>query len=88
MCSVTYIEHIEVSLKINHTSAGQIRWILISPYDTRSVILPGRGLDSHTSMDLVVGTVQMWGENPNGNWRLEAQATFDTTLGIACIDGV
>ncbi|VDI44544.1 Hypothetical predicted protein, partial [Mytilus galloprovincialis] len=79
-CSATYIEHVELSLKIDHQHAGQIQWVLVSPYGTRSTILPGRGLDPTIQMDITVLTVQMWGENPNGFWKFEPTARFGKTL--------
>lgn len=79
-CIATYVEHVEVSLKVNHPNAGQIQWVLVSPYGTRSTIIPGRGLDPTKSMNLSVLTVQMWGENPNGYWRLEPTAVFGRNL--------
>lgn len=80
MCNIHYVEHVEVSLKVQHRHAGQIQWVLISPYGTRSTVLPGRGLDSTREMNLTVLTVQMWGENPNGQWRLEPTAVFGSNL--------
>ncbi|CAG2199934.1 HMCN [Mytilus edulis] len=59
-CAVDYIEHVEISLKVNHPHAGQIQWVLVSPYGTKSTILPGRGLDPTTNMDITVLTVQLW----------------------------
>ncbi|CAC5408315.1 unnamed protein product [Mytilus coruscus] len=79
-CNVTYVEHIEVSLIVNHQHAGQIQWILVSPYGTKSTILPGRVLDQTTTMNLTVLTVQMWGENPEGYWRLKPKPMFGKTL--------
>lgn len=81
-CAVDYIEHVEISLKVNHPHAGQIQWILVSPYGTKSTILPGRGLDPTTNMDITVLTVQLWGENPKGQWRFEPTAMFDKSLGM------
>ncbi|XP_071156720.1 neuroendocrine convertase 2-like isoform X2 [Mytilus edulis] len=80
LCAISYTEHVEVTLKVNHQSAGQIKWVLISPHGTESTILPGRLLDSTRYMNLTVLTVQMWGENPNGYWRLEPEALFGSNL--------
>ncbi|XP_063422620.1 neuroendocrine convertase 2-like [Mytilus trossulus] len=80
LCAISYTEHVEVTLKVNYQSAGQIQWDLISPYRTKSTILPGRLLDSTRYMNLTVLTVQMWGENPNGFWRLEPTARFGSNL--------
>ena len=55
--------------------------MLVSPYGTRSKILPGRALDNIKTMDITVLTVQMWGENPNGFWGLEPTAAFERKLG-------
>ncbi|XP_063420519.1 furin-like protease kpc-1 [Mytilus trossulus] len=85
-CSVTYIEHVEVSLKVNHQYAGQIKWVLVSPHGTKSTILPGRGLDPTTNMDITVLTVQMWGENPIGYWTLEPTAVFGKSLGYGTVE--
>ncbi|CAG2237046.1 PCSK5 [Mytilus edulis] len=80
-CNVTYVEHVEVSLIVNHQYAGQIQWSLISPYKTKSTILPGRILDQTTTMKLTVLTVQMWGENSEGYWKLEPKPAFRESLG-------
>ena len=80
-CDISYAEHVEVTLNVNHQDAGQVQWVLISPYGTKSIILPGRALDSQTNMSLTVLSVQMWGENPHGYWRLEPTAVFDKSLG-------
>ncbi|XP_063444136.1 furin-like protease 1 isoform X3 [Mytilus trossulus] len=79
-CNISYTEHVEVSLKVNHRHAGQIQWVLISPHGTRSTILPGRILDSTKYMNFTVLTVQMWGETPNGYWTLEPTALFEINL--------
>ncbi|XP_071156713.1 proprotein convertase subtilisin/kexin type 6-like isoform X2 [Mytilus edulis] len=85
-CSVSYIEHVEVSLKVNHRHAGQIKWVLVSPHGTKSTILPGRGLDPTTEMDITVLTVQLWGENPIGYWTLEPTAVFGKSLGYGTVE--
>ncbi|CAG2252706.1 unnamed protein product [Mytilus edulis] len=85
-CSVSYIEHVEVSLKVNHQHAGQIKWVLVSPHGTKSTILPGRGLDPTTEMDITVLTVQLWGENPIGYWTLEPTAVFGKSLGYGTVE--
>ncbi|XP_052094586.1 endoprotease bli-4-like isoform X4 [Mytilus californianus] len=87
-CSATYIEHVEISLKVNHQHAGQIKWVLESPYGTKSTILPGRGLDPTSYMDITVLTVQMWGENPNGYWKIEPTAVFGKTLDNGNVESV
>ncbi|CAC5380341.1 unnamed protein product [Mytilus coruscus] len=87
-CSATYIEHVEMSLKVNHQHAGQIKWVLVSPYGTKSTILPGRGLDPTSYMDITVLTVQMWGENPNGYWKIEPTAVFGKTLDNGNVESV
>ncbi|XP_052093883.1 neuroendocrine convertase 2-like isoform X3 [Mytilus californianus] len=87
-CNVTYVEHIEVSLIVNHQHAGQIQWILVSPYGTKSTILPGRVLDQTTTMKLTVLTVQMWGENPEGYWRLKPKPMFGKTLDKGTVKSV
>ncbi|XP_052094595.1 neuroendocrine convertase 1-like isoform X1 [Mytilus californianus] len=79
-CTISYTEHVEVKLMINHPHAGQIQWVLTSPHGTKSTILPGRLLDSTRYMNLTVLTVQMWGENPNGFWKLKPTALFDRNL--------
>ncbi|XP_076093212.1 neuroendocrine convertase 2-like isoform X1 [Mytilus galloprovincialis] len=87
-CTATYIEHVEISLKVNHQHAGQIKWDLVSPYGTKSTILPGRGLDPASYMDITVLTVQMWGENPNGYWKIEPTAVFGKTLDNGNVESV
>ncbi|XP_071156710.1 neuroendocrine convertase 2-like [Mytilus edulis] len=87
-CQVNYIEHVEISLKVNHRHAGQIQWVLVSPYGTKSTILPGRGLDPTTEMDITVLTVQLWGENPIGYWTLEPTAVFNKSLDRGTVESV
>ncbi|XP_076091040.1 endoprotease bli-like isoform X1 [Mytilus galloprovincialis] len=87
-CRASYVEHVEVLLKVNNLHAGQIKWDLISPYGTKSTVLPGRGLDSTTNMDLTVLTVQMWGENSIGYWKLEPSPVFGKRLENGTIDSI
>ncbi|XP_063422618.1 neuroendocrine convertase 1-like isoform X2 [Mytilus trossulus] len=87
-CAVDYIEHVEISLKVNHIHAGQIQWVLVSPYGTKSTILPGRGLDPTTNMNITVLTVQLWGENPEGQWRFEPTAMFNKSLDHGTVETV
>ncbi|XP_063420754.1 endoprotease bli-4-like [Mytilus trossulus] len=87
-CNVTYVEHVEVSLIVTHQHAGQIQWTLVSPHRTNSIILPGRILDQTTTMNLTVLTVQMWGENPEGYWKLKPKPMFGKTLNKGTVKSV
>ncbi|XP_063420752.1 endoprotease bli-4-like [Mytilus trossulus] len=87
-CPATYIEHVKISLKVNHDYAGKIQWVLISPHGTKSKVIPGRGLDSIKDMDITVLTVQMWGENPIGNWKLKPTPVFDASLDQGTVESV
>lgn len=69
-CSISYLEHVEVCLSINAAGIGHMQLDLISPYGTTSTIIPGRSSDNANDLNITVVTVQMWGENPVGMWRL------------------
>ncbi|XP_063420182.1 neuroendocrine convertase 2-like [Mytilus trossulus] len=87
-CNVTYVEHVEVSLIVTHQHVGHIQWTLVSPNRTKSIILPGRFLDQTTTMNLTVLTVQMWGENPEGYWKLKPKPMFGKTLNKGTVRSV
>ncbi|XP_076091049.1 uncharacterized protein LOC143063023 [Mytilus galloprovincialis] len=87
-CNVTYVEHVEVSLIVTHQNAGQIQWTLVSPNRTNSIILPGRILDQTTTMNLTVLTVHMWGENPEGYWKLKPKPMFGKNLNKGTVKSV
>ena len=71
-CQVVQVEHVQVNLSVSARNRGQVEVMLESPSGTKSTLLPQRPLDlspygiyKHTLM-----TVHMWGENPQGTWKL------------------
>ena len=65
-------EHVQVTVTVSHTYAGDLRFELVSPEGTVSVLAETRGAENAewTSNTWTFMTVANWGENPNGTWTL------------------
>jgi len=70
---VNFIEQVEIVVTIKTSVRGSLEIYLTSPSDTRSLILPRRSNDRSTDgfNKWSFMTVQLWGENPKGRWKLE-----------------
>ena len=69
-CPLRFTEHVVVFINATSTKLGRLIMSVVSPSGTESVILPGRFLDRRSSIYINVTSVQLWGENPVGNWKL------------------
>ncbi|GIY12727.1 hypothetical protein CDAR_64581 [Caerostris darwini] len=71
--NVKYLEHVQAKLSISAVRRGDLHIYLTSPMGTKSTLLDLRPLDSSMEgfIDWPFMTVHSWGENPNGEWKLE-----------------
>ena len=66
------LEHVQVSISVEHHRRGDIQISLISPSGTRSELLsPRSNDDSRESIHFTFMTVHSWMERPHGVWTLE-----------------
>lgn len=73
-CSkVKFLEHVQAQITLSSTRRGDIHIYLISPMGTKSTLLEKRPLDTYRSgfVNWPFLTVHNWGENPDGEWKLE-----------------
>jgi subtilisin-like proprotein convertase family protein len=63
------IEHVELHVGISHTYRGDLDIKLISPSGMESQLKRVSG-DSTNDLDWTFSSVQFWGENPAGIWKL------------------
>ncbi|UJR15817.1 hypothetical protein I4U23_002746 [Adineta vaga] len=71
--TVNYIEQVQILITLTTTNRGAIEIYLISPSKTRTQLLPKR-INDHSRQGFTNWpflTVQLWGEQPHGNWTLE-----------------
>nr|XP_018668642.1 proprotein convertase subtilisin/kexin type 7-like [Ciona intestinalis] len=71
------LEHILITVTIDHHSRGNLRFVFICPNGTRSMI-PTRQKDTSDAglTDWTFSTVKCWGEKPFGKYQLKI---FDTS---------
>ncbi|TAL31868.1 MAG: type I secretion C-terminal target domain-containing protein [Alphaproteobacteria bacterium] len=71
------IEHVQISLNLSHTWAGDLVVTLISPDGTESVLVDRPGSNSagdySGGINFVMETNASWGESSAGTWTLEIQ---------------
>lgn len=71
------IEHVQVSLNLSHTWAGDLVITLISPDGTESVLVDRPGSNSagdySGGINFVMETNASWGESSAGTWTLQIQ---------------
>ena len=72
---IRFLEHVELKVNLNYTLRGDLVMDLVSPDGTVSHMTHYRLIDSAAKFtDLtnwVVMTLHLWGENPEGKWRLK-----------------
>ncbi|CAF1326941.1 unnamed protein product [Adineta steineri] len=70
---VNYIEQVQIFITLTTTNRGQAEIFLYSPSNTKTQILPRRNNDHNEQgfANWPFLTVQLWGENPHGNWKLQ-----------------
>ncbi|XP_017538629.1 PC3-like endoprotease variant B [Pygocentrus nattereri] len=80
---INTLEHVQVTVDVSSVCRGDLSVELVSPVQTHSVLLDTRrndrseaGLRRWTLM-----TVQNWGENPQGTWRLTVKDNKETVPG-------
>ncbi|CAI9733773.1 neuroendocrine convertase 1-like isoform X2 [Octopus vulgaris] len=83
---VMYLEHIQVVMNIDHTHRGDLEIWVISPSGTRTNLLQKRPKDSSSEgfKNWSFMSVQTWGEDPLGTWKLIVKDTelFPNSSGI------
>uniref|UniRef100_A0A0K0E7I3 P/Homo B domain-containing protein n=1 Tax=Strongyloides stercoralis TaxID=6248 RepID=A0A0K0E7I3_STRER len=80
--SILYLEHVQVISTIKYSKRGDLKLTLLSPSGTKSIILPIRSQDDNKNgiNRWPFLTVQMWGEDPRGEWILMIESlTNDNT---------
>ncbi len=88
--SITYsglgfaIDHVQVSVDIDHSWIGDLVITLTSPSGTNSVLMnrPAEGYLSQSGLDFTFSSVQFWGEDVVGTWTLSVfdGANLDTGM--------
>lgn len=67
------VEHVTVSVGIEHAKRGQLEILLTSPAGTVSRLAELRPLDTSANLNWTFMTVRNWGENALGTWRLSVR---------------
>lgn len=70
--AIRFTEHVELTVTISAGIRGYTNIFLYSPSGTKSEMLRKRGLDKQNKgfPDWTFMSVQFWGENPVGTWRV------------------
>jgi len=77
---VKYVEHVQVFLTIEASRRGDVTIDLISPSDTKSMLLSRRSADDDSTTGFKnwpFMTTQTWGETPEGTWKLRVEFKGD-----------
>ncbi|KAF4592299.1 KEX1 protease precursor [Ophiocordyceps camponoti-floridani] len=71
------VEHVTITMNVNHTRRGDLSVDLVSPQNVVSHIATARAHDSHNGgyVDWTFMTVVHWGESGIGNWSLVVHDT-------------
>ncbi|NDJ62560.1 MAG: S8 family serine peptidase [Chloroflexi bacterium] len=64
------VEHVEVIFNATHTWRGDIAVTLTSPSGTQSRLMEVRPDNGDNFTNWSFGSVNFWGENPNGTWTI------------------
>lgn len=75
------VEHVEVAVNLGHLQWNQLLITLVSPAGTRSVLSRPFDVQSSDLTSYTFTTVQMWGEQGEGTWKLEIEDTVSGTTG-------
>ncbi|KAI8487868.1 hypothetical protein Bbelb_343160 [Branchiostoma belcheri] len=78
-CGIRYLEHVLVAANIGFPRRGHLRLTLAAPSGTASTVAPGRDRDETPDLSWTFLTLQNWGENPLGSWRLSVRNTHPET---------
>ena len=78
------VEHVTITVNINHTARGNLKISLTSPSGTVSRLAEVRSDSNDNYSNWTFMTVRNWGENSSGTWRLkisDESGTGNTTGG-------
>lgn len=77
------LEHVQMTLTVDHPCRGCLEILLYCPHGTKSVIGVPRKPDNSTSgfSGWTFSSVRCWGENPVGDWRLIITDTDSSSHG-------
>jgi subtilisin-like proprotein convertase family protein len=78
------VEHVTITVNINHTARGNLKITLTSPSGTVSRFAEVRSDSNDNYSNWTFMTVRNWGENASGTWRLkisDESGTGNTTGG-------
>ncbi|PFH61183.1 hypothetical protein XA68_17999 [Ophiocordyceps unilateralis] len=72
------VEHVTITMNVNHTRRGDLSVDLVSPQNMVSHIATARAHDTHNGgyVDWTFMTVVHWGESGIGNWSLVVRDTL------------
>ena len=73
------LEHVQVSVTVEHKSRGDLSYELTCPSGTRSLLARARRRDTslHGLSSWTFMTVACWGEDPNGTYELRVRDTIN-----------
>jgi len=75
------VETVEVTVSVTHANRGQLRFEVISPAGTRTVLgVPREGDTAANLASWVFSSPRHWGESANGTWTVRV---LDAVAGIA-----
>jgi subtilisin-like proprotein convertase family protein len=78
------IDHVAVTLAIDHTYIGDLQVVLRSPAGTQSILVnrPGKGLASMDGIVFALTSTQHWGESSAGTWTLTVRDLAGHDVGV------
>ncbi|KAK3097564.1 hypothetical protein FSP39_010877 [Pinctada imbricata] len=78
---INHLEHVQAQVTLSYYRRGNLIIHLTSPSGTRSTLLPKRPSDmSHGGFNQwAFLSVQFWGEDPRGTWKLEIEDEHPST---------
>ncbi len=65
------LEHVTVKVKATHPYVGNLEWRLTSPSGVTSTLARDRSSDYYANLDWTFMSTHFWGEQSQGNWKLE-----------------
>lgn len=73
-----YLDYVQLEMTLDTTYRGRVSIDLISPSNTISTILSNRPEDSSSDgfVNWSFTTVHMWGESPDGLWKIKIRKYF------------
>ncbi|XP_066507954.1 neuroendocrine convertase 1-like [Hoplias malabaricus] len=81
--AINTLEHVQVTLDVSSVCRGDLRVELVSPVQTLSVLLDTRKNDNSMAglKKWTLMTVQNWGEDPQGTWKVNVKDHKGTAAG-------